>query len=59
MLALQGTVYRFRRRVPERLKSALGLSKIWISFNTPVKQAARARACLLYAGLQRVWWTPR
>ncbi len=49
MLALQGTVYHFRRRVPERLKAALGLSEIWISLNTSVKQVARARACLLYA----------
>ena len=48
MLALRGTVYHFRKRVPERLKPVVGRSEIWFSLQTSSKREAYKRGCLLY-----------
>lgn len=48
MLALRGTVYHFRKRVPERLKPAVGRSELWLSLQTSSKREAYKRGCLLY-----------
>lgn len=48
MLALRGTVYHFRKRVPERLKPVVGRSELWLSLQTSSKREAYKRGCLLY-----------
>ncbi|WP_342665270.1 site-specific integrase [Nisaea denitrificans] len=48
MIKRQGSIYHFRRMVPERIRSVVGRREIWCSLRTANRSVARARAARLY-----------
>lgn len=53
MLVRQGSVYHYRRAVPARLRPIVGKSELWCSLGTASATAARAKAGMLYAAVER------
>ncbi|MFT8327940.1 DUF6538 domain-containing protein [Gluconobacter oxydans] len=47
--------YHFRRRVPDSIRTILNKNEIWVSLKTANRQAAQARAGLLYARVQEIF----
>lgn len=48
MIVLQGAIYHFRRRVPDRLRPILGKTEIWKSLQTNCLRTAKVRAAAQY-----------
>lgn len=48
MIKRQGSIYHFRRLVPERLRAVVGRREIWCSLRTANRSEARARAARLF-----------
>lgn len=48
MIVLQGAVYHFRRRVPDRLRPILGKTEIWRTLETNCYRTAKMRAAAQY-----------
>lgn len=55
MLAKQGAVYHFRRRVPDRLRPIIRKRELWYSLRTSDRRQAKARAAALWAWTERIF----
>lgn len=59
MLAKQGAVYHFRRRVPDRLRPIIRKRELWYSLRTSDRRQAKARAAALWAWTERIFMEAR